>query len=155
MRPFIAAALALSLGPSLGLPLAGPAAAQTVEAGQLALSGLQLRATPAGLPTSAAYLTIENHGKTADKLVAVQCSCARSAMVHETQTRNGVSSMSMVGDVEIPAGGKVEFKPDGLHVMLVGMKGALKAGTTQVMTLRFQKAGKVKASFRVVDVIGK
>jgi copper(I)-binding protein len=153
MRPFLAAPLALSVGLFVGLPFAGAASAQSVKAGQLTLSGLQIRATPAGLPTSAAYLTIENHGKSADKLVDIQCGCADSAMVHRTETRNGVSSMSMVGDVAIPAGGKVELRPDGLHVMLVGVKGALKAGSTQVMTLRFQKAGKVKASFRVVQVV--
>ena len=136
------------------LALTGTAQAQTVKAGDLALSNLQLRATPAGVPTSAAYLTIENHGKTADKLVDIGCGCAASAMMHRTETKNGVSSMSMVGEVEIPAGGKVEFKPDGLHVMLVGLKEALTAGRTQVMTLRFQKAGKVEAPFRVVDVIG-
>jgi copper(I)-binding protein len=37
--------------------------------------------------------------------------------------------------------------------MLVGLKRPLKAGRTQVMTLRFQKAGKVEARFRVVAVI--
>jgi len=145
MRTIAAAVLALAL--------AGAAHAQTVKAGALTVTGLQLRATPAGLPTSAAYLTIENHGKTADKLVDIECACAASAMMHRTETKNGVSSMSMVGEVEIPAGGKVSFTPNGLHVMLVGLKGGLKAGQTQVMTLRFQKAGTVKARFRVVDVI--
>ncbi|HEY4032020.1 MAG TPA: copper chaperone PCu(A)C [Caulobacteraceae bacterium] len=138
---------------ALSLAAAGLAHAQAVKAGALTLSGLQLRATPAGVPTSAAYLTIENRGKSADKLVDIECGCAASAMMHRSETRNGVSSMSMVGEVAIPAGGKVEFRPDGLHVMLVGLKGGLKAGQTEVMTLRFQKAGKVKAPFRVVDVI--
>jgi copper(I)-binding protein len=149
MRLLAPALLALSLA------AAGAAHAQPVKAGSLTLGGLQLRATPAGLPTSAAYLTVENHGKIADKLLDIACGCADSVMVHRTETKNGVSSMSMVGEVAIPAGGKVEFKPDGLHVMLVGLKGGLKAGQTQVMTLRFQKAGKVKVPFRVVDVIGK
>jgi hypothetical protein len=149
----------------LALALAGAAHAQTgkaqavkaetVKAGALTLSGLELRATPAGLPTSAAYLTIENHGRTADKLLGIRCGCADSAMMHRTQTKNGVSSMSMVGEVEIPAGGRVQFRPDGLHVMLVGLKRPLKAGGAEVMTLRFQKAGTVKAPFQVVDVIGK
>jgi hypothetical protein len=145
MRTIIAAALSLAL--------AGAAHAQTVKASALTLSDLQLRATPAGLPTSAAYLTVENHGRSSDKLVGIDCGCAASAMMHRTQTNNGVSSMSMVGEVEIPAGGKVQFKPDGLHVMLVGLKGPLKAGRIQAMTLRFQKAGKVKAPFRVVEVV--
>ncbi|MGZ3273764.1 MAG: copper chaperone PCu(A)C [Caulobacteraceae bacterium] len=141
-------------GVVFSLALAGTAQAQATRAGPLTLDGLQLRATPAGLPTPAAYLTIENHGKTADKLVDITCACAASAMMHRSETKNGVSAMSMVGEVEIPAGGKVSFTPNGLHVMLVGLKKPLTAGRTEVMTLRFQKAGKVKASFRVVDVIG-
>jgi copper(I)-binding protein len=140
------AALALAL-------LAGSADAETLRKGALTLSDMAVRATPAGLPTSAAYLTIENHGKSPDKLLSIDCPCAASAMMHETRTQNGVSSMSMVSELTIPAGGKVQFKPDGLHVMLVGLKGPLKAGQTQAMTLRFQKAGTVKAPFAVKDVI--
>ena len=135
------------------LALAGVAQAHEVRKGDLTLSHLQLRATVAGAPTSAAYLTIENHGKTADKLLGIDCACAASAMMHRTQTKGGISSMSMVGELDIPAGGTVSFSPNGLHVMLVGLKGPLKAGGLQQMTLRFQKAGEVKAGFHVVDVI--
>jgi hypothetical protein len=145
MRTIIAAALALGL--------ACAAQAHEVKAGDLTLSGLQVRATVAGLPTSAAYLTISNSGKTPDKLLSIDCPCAASAMMHESRTQNGVSSMTMLNEVTIPAGGKVLFKPDGLHVMLVGLKGPLKAGGMQQMTLRFEKAGKVKAPFRVVGAI--
>ena len=145
MRTIIAAALALSL--------ACTAQAHEVKKGDLTLSELQVRATVAGLPTSAAYLTIANAGKTPDKLLGIDCACAASAMMHRSELKNGVSSMSMVGQLEIPAGGKVEFRPDGLHVMLVGLKGPLKAGGMQEMTLRFEKAGTVKAGFHVRDVI--
>jgi periplasmic copper chaperone A len=150
MRMIVAAALSFGL---VCVAQAPRVQAHEVKKGDLTLSGLQLRATPAGLPTSAAYLTIENHGKSADKLVDISCACADQAMMHRSETKNGVSSMSMVGEVTIPAGGKVEFKPDGLHVMLVGLKGPLKAGGMQEMTLRFQKAGTVKAGFHVRDVI--
>jgi copper(I)-binding protein len=124
-----------------------------VKAGPLTLSDLQVRAVPAGVPTSAAYLTITNAGKTADKLLAVQCACAASAMMHETSSQSGISSMAMKSEVIIPAGGKVAFTPNGLHVMLVGVKGGLKAGAMQELTLRFEKAGTVKAGFHVKDVI--
>jgi copper(I)-binding protein len=132
---------------------AGAAQAKDITKGPLTLSDLQMRATPAGLPTSAAYLTISNAGKTPDKLVSIACACASSAMVHESRMHNGISSMSMVGELTIPAGGKVRFKPDGLHVMLVGLRTPLKAGSTQEMTLRFEKAGTVKAAFPVKAVI--
>jgi hypothetical protein len=145
MRVIVAAAMALGF--------ACAAQAHEVKKGDLTLSDLQVRATVAGLPTSAAYLTIANAGKTADTLLSIDCACAASAMMHESRTQNGVSSMTMRNAVTIPAGGKVEFKPDGLHVMLVGLKGPLKAGGMQEMTLRFRKAGTVKADFNVRDVI--
>ncbi len=145
MRTIIAAALALGV--------VWAADAHEVKQGDLTLSDLQVRATVAGLPTSAAYLTIANAGNTPDTLLSIECACAASAMMHRSETKNGVSSMSMVGELEIPAGGKVEFRPDGLHVMLVGLKGPLKAGGMQEMILRFRKAGKVKAGFHVRDVI--
>ena len=150
MRIIIGAALALGLACAAGAP---KVQAHQVKKGDLTLSDLQVRATVAGLPTSAAYLTIANAGKTPDKLVGITCACAASAMMHKSETKNGVSSMGMVGEVDIPPGGKVEFRPDGLHVMLVGLKGPLKAGGLQEMTLRFQKAGTVKAGFHVRDVI--
>jgi len=138
---------------ALSLALCTAAGAHEVKKGDITISDLQVRATAAGLPTSAAYMTIANAGKAPDKLVSIECACASSAMMHETRTKNGISSMAMLSDLVIPAGGKVMFRPDGLHVMLVGLKGPLKAGAMQEMTLRFEKAGAVKAGFHVRDVI--
>jgi copper(I)-binding protein len=143
------------IGAALALVLAGVTQAHEVKAGNLTLSDLAVRATVRGLPTSAAYMTITNAGKTPDKLLSIDCACADAAMMHESRIRNGISSMVMLGDLAIPAGGKVTFKPEGLHVMLVGLKGPLKAGALQEMTLRFEKAGVVKAGFHVRDVISK
>ena len=140
---------------ALMLTLAGAAWAQSLSKGPLTLSGMQLRATVRGVPTSAAYMTIENHGKTPDRLLSIDCACADGAMMHESRTRSGISSMVMLKDLTIPAGGKVTFKPEGLHVMLVGLKAPLKAGGLQEMTLRFEKAGVVRAGFHVRDVISK
>jgi hypothetical protein len=143
----------MMLAAALILTVAGPSQAHEVKKGPLTLSDLQVRATVGGVPTTAAYLTIANAGQTPDKLLSIDCACAASAMMHETRTTNGVSSMSMLSELTIPAGGKIEFTPGGLHVMLVGLKGPLKAGAMQPMTLRFEKAGVVKAGFHVRDVI--
>ena len=139
----------------LSLAVAGAVQAAETKAGPLALSGLEIRSAPKGVPTTAAYLTIANTGKTADKLLSVDCACAAAAMMHESQNKAGVSSMAMLTSVDVPSGGKVVFKPTGLHIMLVGLKAPLKQGGVQMMTLTFQKAGPVKAAFVVKDVIGK
>lgn len=135
------------------LSLAGSAQAHEVKAGALTLSNLAVRASIGRVPTSAAYLTIANAGKTSDRLLSVDCACAAMAMMHRTQVQNGVSTMTMVDSVEIPAGGVVSFTPEGLHIMLTGVKPPLRAGGLQTMTLRFEKAGTVKAGFQVRDVI--
>ena len=52
-------------------------------------------------------------------------------------------TMKPAGAVDIPAHGKVELKPHGLHVMLMGLKKPLAEGDTFVVTLTFAKAGSV------------
>src|SRR5438874_234182 len=128
----------------LSLSLAG--AAHAAGPGPMSLSNLEIRSAPKGMPTTAAYLIIANTGKSADKLLSVDCACATAAMMHESQNKGGVSSMAMLTSVDVPAGGKVVFKPTGLHIMLVGLKAPLKQGGVQVMTLTFQKAGPIKAA---------
>lgn len=127
--------------------------AQVVKAGALTLNRLVVRASLGNVPTTAAYLTITNGGMTADRLLAVECVCAATAMMHRSETVNGVASMSMLGSVDIPPGRTVTFSPTGLHIMLTGMKGRLTAGDSQEMTLRFEKAGPVKVRFQVRDAV--
>ena len=48
--------------------------------------------------------------------------------VHVTETRNGVTMMSEVQKIDIPAGKKVELKEGGYHVMLMKLKQNINAG---------------------------
>ncbi len=64
---------------------------------------------------------------------------------------NNVMSMHPQATVDIPAGGTVEFKPGGLHVMLIGLKQDLKAGDTYTLTLQFRNAGDVPVTVMVRD----
>ena len=45
--------------------------------------------------------------------------------------------------VVVPAKGKLEFKPGGYHVMLIGLKETLSEGKTFTLILHFKRAGKV------------
>jgi copper(I)-binding protein len=135
------------------LAFADVAAAHEVKAGALTLGDLAVRASLGAVPTSAAYLTIDNAGDAPDRLLSVDCACAKSASVHRTETKAGISSMDAAGAVVIPAHGKVVFQPTGLHIMLMGLTGPLKAGGMQPMVLHFEHAGAVKAGFHIKDVI--
>ena len=107
------------------------------------------RATAAGQSGTAAYFTISNAGGT-DRLLSVSTPAA-DASLHSTTMSDGVMRMRPVDGVEVPANGSVEFKPGGMHVMLMGLKQPLESGTTLPLDLKFEKAGdrRVEATVRL------
>jgi copper(I)-binding protein len=129
------------------------ASAQQVKAGDLVLDRAWARATPAGAKVAGGYLTIENKGATPDKLMGGTSRAAGKVEVHETAMNNGVATMRPVKDgVSIPPGQTVTLAPGGYHLMLTDLKGPLKKGDKLVVTLVFEKAGEVKATFDVQGV---
>lgn len=102
--------------------------------------------------TGAVYMTLKNHGTAADRLVAVITEAAMSAGIHETLMEDGVAKMRPVEVFDIPAGGSVELKPGGYHIMLMGLKAPLKKGGTIMLQLKFERAGLVDVMAHVGDV---
>lgn len=132
---------------------AAPALAHEVKLGSLELTDLWARATPPNAPTAAGYLTITNHGSTADRLTAVSTPVAESGELHIMKVDNGVMTMRPVeGGIEIPAGGTVTLAPGGYHLMFIGPKEPLKAGGKLPVTLTFEKAGKVDTFLHILPI---
>lgn len=116
---------------------------RTALAGDLILSTLQFRATVGTMPSSAAYVSIINHGKIADQLLGVTSKLARKTELHAVEMSNGVMTMREVeGGIYIPAGETVRLAPGGYHVMLMGLNAPLEAGSMFEITLFFDRAGK-------------
>ena len=114
-------------------------------ASDLMFGSLQFRATIGSMPSSAAYLSITNHGAMADRLLAVESGLARKTELHTMEVINGVMKMRQIdGGIAIPAGKTVQLAPGGLHVMLIRLKAPLNADESYRVTLVFEKAGKVK-----------
>ncbi|MCT4494779.1 copper chaperone PCu(A)C [Bosea minatitlanensis] len=139
--------LSLSLAAALALS-ASLAAAQDFKAGPLKIGHPWSRATPAGAKVGGGYLTIENTGTAPDRLVSVAAPFAARSEIHEMATKDGIMTMRpLENGVEVPAGGKVEFKPGGYHIMFMELKQPLKQGETVKGTLTFEKAGSVAVEF--------
>lgn len=112
--------------------------------GDIAISSGWARAMLPGQPAGGGYLTISNKGTEADRLLSVSTPAAGKAEVHEMKMTNDVMTMRPVsGALEIPAGGAVELKPGGLHLMFMQVKTPFAEGATVPLTLEFEKAGKV------------
>ncbi len=92
----------------------------------------------------AAYFIIENGTASDDTLMSVSSDIATAAEVHMSMgDANGVMSMQMQEAVTLPAGEPVEFKPGGLHVMLINLTRDLKPGETITLKFNFEETGNV------------
>lgn len=142
-------------------PLAGLALAMLVaaspqvmahgyEVGELKIGHPWSRETPEGARVAAGYLKITNNGAEADRLVAVSGEIGGRAEIHEMAVdAKGVMTMRPVEALDIPAGGEVELKPGGYHVMFLDLTDAKKEGEKFSGTLTFEKAGTVEVEFAV------
>jgi len=125
------------------------AGAAAQSGGGIEVGHVWARATPGGAKTAAVYMTLDNKGADADRLVAVSTPVAGMADVHSTTTENGVMRMRPAGPLEIKPGAAVEMKPGGYHVMLMQLKGPLVAGQSFPVNLTFEKAGTVQVTATV------
>lgn len=108
-------------------------------------SEMQLRATVAGMPSSAAYLKITNNGVSDDRLIAAKATIAQRVEIHSMEMDHGVMRMRAVdGGLAIAAGDSVTLAPGGLHIMLMGLTTDLAPDTQHEIILVFEKAGDIK-----------
>jgi len=135
------------LGAALFAAAAGLSYAQSK--GDLRIEKPWARATPPGAAVGGGYLVIRNKGAAGDRLVGVSSPASARMELHEMSMEKDIMRMREVKGVDVPAKGAVELKPGGFHLMFIELKAPLKAGDKVPVTLRFEKAGEVKAEFAV------
>ena len=94
---------------------------------------------------TAAYLIIRNHGTAPDTLLSATADAAESVEMHETRNVSGMMMMERVPKIAVAPGARVELKPGGYHLMLLGLKRSLGPGEIVTLTLTFERAGPVTA----------
>jgi len=134
-----------------------PARSQEVKAGDLLISQPWSRAAPRGAETASSYLTIENKGASADRLVGATADVAEKIQIEKISMVGGGMQLDPVdGGLTIAPGEKVVMAPGGGNRLgLLKLKGALKKGTKVSMTLEFEKAGRVDVAFEVLGPAAK
>lgn len=131
--------LILAAAAAFLLPL-GALAQSTVT-----VSGVWVRETVPGRNVTAAYATVENPGTADLQIVGASAEVAGRVEMHEMMRSGDMMKMSPVKAITVPAKGKVELKPGGLHIMLFDLKRPLKEGETVELTLTTDKGATVKA----------
>ena len=142
-----------TLATALAIAVSLPAAAQDYMADDLHISDPVIFKSFAKARAAGGYMSIENKGETSDLLIGVRVE-GPMAMIHESREEDGVMRMVHLDAVEIPAGETGEFRPGGLHVMVMGLgPDDLPVGDTLDATLIFDRAGEVPIVFFVTDLV--
>lgn len=97
-----------------------------------------VKATVPGQKVAGAYVTLA--ADKATRLVSAASPAARTVEVHQMSLENGVMKMRALAALDIPAGGRVELKPGGYHLMLLDIRKPLSQGDVVPLTLRFEDA---------------
>jgi len=140
---FIAACIAIAA-------FASPAAAaHGYVKGTIEVRHPWTRATPPGAEIAAGYLEIRNMGREPDRMIGASTPVAERVEFHTTTREQGIMKMREVTSVEAPARKRQVLRPNGTHLMLVGLRKPFVKGQRIPLTLRFERAGDVHVELEV------
>jgi len=124
------------------------------EDGAVTAANAWMRAAKASRPTAAVYLTLCNRTAAGEALTGVSFAGAGAAEFHRTtQDENGLTGMARVEAIALPPDESVIFEHGAMHIMLIGLKADIIAGSTQKITLVFQNTTSIEAAVVVKDAM--
>lgn len=109
---------------TLCLLTAGPALAELPQ-----VDNARIIQPPPGTNVAAAYFTIYNSSDEPLILTGVAGDAVENAELHLSSVVDDVAKMEKQDSVTVPAGESLHFKHGSYHVMLMGMREPLEAGT--------------------------
>lgn len=112
-----------------------------------------VRGLPPTQTTTAAFFRLVNSGTEPWTLTAVYSEAAVSVEIHEHVHDGGMMRMQRRDSLTIPADSAVEFKPGGLHLMLIGLKRALQEGEEVTLCFENDRGEVISAALPVVSVV--
>lgn len=125
----------------LAWALAAGLAALPAFAGELSITNAWSRSTPPGVTVGVAYFTLKNDTGKPDRLLKITSPIASKVQVHRTEILDGIARMREVAVLHVDAGQALEFAPNGMHVMLIGLKKPLVEGKAFEIQMLFEVAG--------------
>jgi copper(I)-binding protein len=147
--PFLNAGLLLAGLLLAGLLLPGMLLAggvQATAADHVHASDAWIRVLPGALPAGA-YVTLRNDSAQPVALTGATSTAYAEVMLHHSSTAGGMSRMSMVDTLTLPAHGEAVLAPAGYHLMLMKAKKPVKPGDTVTLTLKFSDGSTLATDF--------
>ena len=126
--------------------------ASTSVRAEVSVQNAWVRATPGAAKVTAGYAVIVNSGPKADRLLAVSISDAAMTEIHQSMESGGIMKMDALNGLDVPAGGRVEMKPGGYHLMIMGLTRPLKVGEGMNVIFKFRDGGDVAVAAKVAPL---
>ncbi|MEN9502730.1 MAG: hypothetical protein RI964_2015 [Pseudomonadota bacterium] len=150
MKPFLGS---LVLGAVLAMTSACQAEHKTAQAADsVKIENPYARAVPPGQANSGAFMTFVNSSDVDHSVKSAASPVADKVELHTHTNNNGVMEMRQVPQIDVPAKGRAELKPGGFHIMLLGLKQAMKAGETAEITVTFEDGSSTTVKAPIQDV---
>lgn len=130
---------------TVGAPGSGAPASLLGQTAAIAVHDAWIREPTANRDATAAFAVLENTGTVPRAIVGAATEVAEKVELHEMTMDGAMMRMSPVARVDVPAGGRTELKPGGLHVMLFGLTRRLAAGETIDLTFTVDDGTSVSA----------
>jgi len=116
---------------------------------QVEIENPWVRATAPGAAVAGGYMTIRNSAAAPDRLIGASSPAAARVELHVHVREGEVMKMREVKGYDVPAKGAFELKPGGAHLMFMQIKRPFAEGEMVPVTLKFERAGEVRAEFQV------
>jgi len=130
---------------------AKPTAFEQATADGITFSNFRARASIGRMPNSGAYGEIRS--TSIDRLIKAKSTVASVVELHEHINDNGVMRMREVkAGLAINPSTPMVMKPGGYHIMLIGLKAPLEAGTTIDLSLEFESGKTFDLTVPVVSI---
>lgn len=126
------------------------ASAADATLGNITVSAPWARASAGMARAGAAFMTIDNAGTDADRLVSASATVSKSVELHTHVKDGDVMRMRPVDAIDVPAGSAVELQPGGNHVMFMGLEQPFREGESFPLTLTFEFAGSLTVDVTVL-----
>jgi len=107
--------------------------------GGVAVTDVWSRATTPGAAAAVVYLRLANRSEHTVTIQGIETPVAARAHIHRTVADEGLTKMVPVAELSLAPGEEAEFKPGGLHVMLMGLKRPLVEGSTFPVSLKLHQ----------------
>lgn len=118
---------------------------------QVSIKDAWIRATVAPQKVTGAFMQITS--KQDMKLIAVSSKIADSAEIHSMEMDGDMMKMREIKDLPLPAGKTTELKPGGMHIMLFGLKKAVKEGEKITLQLTLEDNKKQRQQVEVQAIV--